>query len=268
LPGPRKSSAVSTDAREGVLIVTLAGDVDMAAALRLDRLLSHSRHAAMLIDLLDVTSLDKSCLLVLADRSRAARRQRKGFVVVRPDESVWCLFAWTGLDVQIPNAFSRSRALAMLRCMPVRSAQESREILVHASRDTIFPYLANLEHLSEWRADDFSSVRRRSGSPHALGAKYEFVTRRTGMQGEWVVHGLLDPYWLRFVAAPAKVGLMGSAWGDEQYQLIPAGDATRVVVTPSVEFSGSLRLARAPLVAAMRRRLGPQLDRLKQRIEA
>jgi hypothetical protein len=231
----------------------------------------------VVVDLRRVSLLDKSSLQLLVNAWHEAILRDLGFMLVRPNQGVWTLFAWTGLDLQLPSSFSLSQALARLEprsgARPgVEDAPKmesaSREALIHRDPETVFDYLAELEHAAEWRSDDFAAVTRGSPGPAQAGTRYEYVTRRTNTHGELIVDGLVRPHWLRCTSPPTRVRRLGGVWGSEEYTLLSQDGGTRLIAKLDVHFSGPLKLAGPALSAAMGERLGLQLLRLKDQVEA
>jgi anti-anti-sigma factor len=280
MAGLRRSPTLEIDAQGGVLVITPVGDLRGDAVRPLHRALwagLTSANHAVVVDLRQVSFLDKSSLQVLANAWREALLRDVGFMLVRPEQGVWALFAWTGLDLQLPSCFSLSRALAKLAAQSgprpgvedapkVQSA--SREALICRDPETVFDYLAELEHAAEWRGDDFAAVTSELAGPARAGTRYRYVTRRTGTHGELIVDGLVRPHWLRCTSPPTRVRRLGGVWGSEEYVLFAQDGGTRLIANLEVHFSGPLRMAGPVLTGAMGARLGLQLLRLKNQVEA
>jgi anti-anti-sigma factor len=278
--GLRRRPKVLTDAQGSIQVVTLSGEVGADTVRELDRTLStalESPYRAVVVDLRRVTFIDRTSLRVLVKGWRRATNGGVGFTLVRPERRVWRLFALAGLDLKLPSCSSLQAALLTFEApaRPVENAPagghpegRSGEALIHSDPETVFNYLAELEHATEWRPEDFRTVTKETPGPTAAGSRYEYVTRWTGIRGEWIVDALVEPHWLRCTSPPTKVPLMGRVWGSEDYMLFAEGEETRISVTFDVHFGGPLRAAGPLLTATMGRRLKTQLRRLKQRVEA
>ena len=280
MSGLRRRAHLTIDSENGVRILALAGEVGADVIRRLDRALAdaiHSKPKAVIVDLRQITFIDHTSLRVLVKAWRHATSRGVGFMLVRPGHGVWGLFVLTGLDVQLPSCFSLGDALVAFGAAnpPTRRAGERAEqrgrtceTVIGRDPETVFGYVATLEHATEWRAEDFQEVVKESDGPIKLGSRYRYRTRRQLAHGEWIVDAILRPHWLRCTSPPTGVGRLGRVWGSEEYALIPHGDHTRLSVTLDVHFSGPIKLIEPLLAARMGRRLEGQLQRLKERVEA
>jgi anti-sigma B factor antagonist len=275
----RKRAILRVEVEGDIQVLSLSGEVGGSVVRALDRALATAIDGsprAVIVDLRQVSFIDHTSLRVLVKAWRRATARQVGFMLIRPGRTVWALFALSGLDLQLPSCFSRADALIAFKPRTtVPSSQRRagqpgcvREALIERDLDTVFRYVAALEHSTEWRPEDFSEVVKQSPGPTRHGTRYLYVTRRHGARGEWVVNGLLSPHWLRCESPPARLWRLGQVWGSEEYVLFAKGAATQLAVTLDVHFSGPIRLIRPYLKARMERRLVDQLTRLKQRVEA
>lgn len=280
MSGPRSRAHLTVDSDSDVRILALSGEVGAEVIRQLDRSLAdaiRSQPKAVIVDLGRVSFIDQTSLRVLVKAWRHATSRGVGFMLVRPGQHVWGLFALTGLDVQLPSCFSLGAALTAFGATnhparpagpPAAQRGRTRETVIGRDPETVFGYVASLEHATEWRPEDFEQVVKESPGPTALGSRYRYRTHRTRTHGEWIVDAILRPHWLRCTSPPTGVGRLGRVWGSEQYALIPQGDHTRLSVTLDVHFSGPIKLIEPLLAARMERRLEGQLKRLKDRVEA
>jgi anti-anti-sigma factor len=279
MSGLRKRATLRVERDDDVQVLSLTGEVTGSVVRSLDRALADAidgASRAVIVDLRQVSFVDQTSLRVLVKAWRRATTRQVGFMLIRPGTSVWTLFALSGLDLQLPSCFSLADALIAFeaRTTPTSSTRRGgqqgcvREALIQRDLETVFRYVAELEHSTEWRPEDFSEVVKQSRGPTRHGTRYLYVTRRHGARGEWVVNGLLRPHWIRCESSPARLWRLGQVWGSEEYVLFAKGAETQLAVTLDVHFSGPIKLIRPYLKARMERRLEDQLTRLKQCVEA
>lgn len=108
--------AVERTSRDGVDVLMVEGEIDVATAPRLLAALNDAVAEAVgsvIIDLTSVDFMDSTGLALLINAHRRLSRQRKGFAVVCPDGPLWRVFELTDM-------------LDMLRVCPDRqSAQDA-----------------------------------------------------------------------------------------------------------------------------------------------
>jgi anti-sigma B factor antagonist len=107
--------SVSMTEREDVVIVTVAGEVDVYTAPQLRSVLEERAAAdqtRIIVDLQGVGFLDSTGLGVLVGRLKAVRKLGGTLSVVCTDERILRLFAITGLDQVLPVHDSVDTALA------------------------------------------------------------------------------------------------------------------------------------------------------------
>ncbi|TAK68215.1 MAG: STAS domain-containing protein [Actinomycetota bacterium] len=104
---------LSTRVEDGVTIVGVAGEVDIATAPELDAVLAAlpAGPAAVVVDLVDVGFLDSTGLGVLVKASARAREHGGSFGLVVANPSVDKVFRLTGLDAVIPLHASVAEAV-------------------------------------------------------------------------------------------------------------------------------------------------------------
>jgi anti-anti-sigma factor len=279
MSGLRKRATLRVEADGEIQVVSLAGEVGVSVIRALDRALDEAiktARRAVIVDLRQVSFIDQTSLRVIVKAWRRATARDVGFMLIRPGSTVWTLFAVTGLDIQLPSCFSLADALIAFDARgaaPVSLPHGGepgcvKEAVIERDLETVFGYIAALEHSTEWRPEDFSEIVKQSDGPTRRGTRYRYVTRRHAASGEWVVDGLVRPHWLRCESPPARLGRLGQVWGSEEYSLVAVGSETRLAVKLDVHFSGPVSVLRPYLTARMRRRLEGQLARLKERVEA
>ncbi|WP_404380544.1 anti-sigma factor antagonist [Knoellia locipacati] len=107
--------SVSMTEREDVVIVTVAGEVDVYTAPQLRSVLEERAAAdqtRIVVDLQGVGFLDSTGLGVLVGRLKAVRKLGGTLHVVCTDERILRLFAITGLDQVLPVHATVDEALA------------------------------------------------------------------------------------------------------------------------------------------------------------
>ncbi len=107
--------SVSMTEREDVVIVTVAGEVDVYTAPQLRSVLEERAAAdqtRIIVDLQGVGFLDSTGLGVLVGRLKAVRKLGGTLSVVCTDERILRLFAITGLDQVLPVHDTVDTALA------------------------------------------------------------------------------------------------------------------------------------------------------------
>jgi anti-anti-sigma factor len=279
MSGLRKRATLRVETDRDIQVLCLTGEVSGSIVRALDRALADAIDGAgraVIIDLRLVSFIDQTSLRVLVKAWRRATARRVGFMLIRPGRRVWALFALSGLDLQLPSCFSLADALIAFEARTTRPSSLRRAgqpgcvraAVIERDLETVFRYVAALEHSTEWRPEDFSEVVKQSRGPTRHGTRYLYVTRRHGARGEWIVNGLLRPHWLRCESPPTRLWRLGRVWGSEEYALFAKGAETQLAVTLDVHFSGPIKLIRPYLTARMERRLEDQLTRLKHRVEA
>jgi anti-sigma B factor antagonist len=112
--------AVERTSRDGVELVLVEGEVDIATAARLISVLNSSVAEALksvVVDLTNVGFMDSTGLALLINAHRRLSLRRKGFAVVCPPGPVWRVFEITDMIDTLhvfPDRESASRAAMTL----------------------------------------------------------------------------------------------------------------------------------------------------------
>ena len=92
--------AVERTSRNGVDVVLVEGEIDIATAPRLISVLNETVVGAVrsvIVDLSAVGFMDSTGLALLINAHRRLTRRRKGFAVICPDGPVWRVFEITDM---------------------------------------------------------------------------------------------------------------------------------------------------------------------------
>jgi anti-sigma B factor antagonist len=92
--------AVERTSLEGVEVVMVEGELDIATAPRLISVLNRAVQEALrslVVDLSDVNFMDSTGLALLINAHRRLSRRRKGFAVVCPPGPLWRVFEVTDM---------------------------------------------------------------------------------------------------------------------------------------------------------------------------
>jgi anti-sigma B factor antagonist len=111
---PRLSTEVGA---EGVEILTLDGDFELAHAPEIGHRLTHvlnSRGFDLVVDLRGVSFLDSKTLRLLLSALRHCESQGRRLVLVRPNQHVWRVFEIAGFDRFFPSSHDLRGARARL----------------------------------------------------------------------------------------------------------------------------------------------------------
>lgn len=122
------ASTQTTALEAGILRVKLAGELDIAAAPRVQHTLEELirlGHDKLLIDLSEATFVDSTMLGVLLRAVRRLRRRRGALAVFCPDPAMRGLFELVGHNLIFPVEQSPERALSHLGVRP-RSHRSAR----------------------------------------------------------------------------------------------------------------------------------------------
>jgi anti-anti-sigma factor len=102
---PPEEFAISSDRRDGRVLLTLRGELDLATAPDLEQLVYEGVDAGehVVVDLRGLEFMDSSGIRVLVAGHARAKRTGAGFVVVRPgaDSAVSKIIEVSGLDREL-----------------------------------------------------------------------------------------------------------------------------------------------------------------------
>ena len=95
-----QSLAVERTSRDGVELLSVEGEVDIATAPRLISVMNSAVQEALhslVVDLSNVGFMDSTGLALLINAHRRLTRRRKGFAVVCPPGPLWRVFEMTDM---------------------------------------------------------------------------------------------------------------------------------------------------------------------------
>ncbi|QFU89448.1 STAS domain-containing protein [Amycolatopsis sp. YIM 10] len=111
-------SAAPAEDRDGVVLLTLTGELDLAAAEDLDRLLGESLDSGregLVVDMTGVSFCDSSCLNALLGAARRARAAGAGFALVAVSPAVVRPITALNLGQLLPMTGSVPEAVELVR---------------------------------------------------------------------------------------------------------------------------------------------------------
>ncbi|MGC7096149.1 STAS domain-containing protein [Amycolatopsis lurida] len=111
-------SAAPAEDRDGVALLTLAGELDLAATEDLDRLLGESLdfgREGLVVDMTGVSFCDSSCLNALLSAARRARAAGAGFALVAISPGVVRPITVLSLGQLLPMTGSVPEAVELVR---------------------------------------------------------------------------------------------------------------------------------------------------------
>lgn len=115
---PRPFSVAVSSAVGGILVATVAGDVDIATAASLSEAVLTSLDGApgraVILDLTEVSFMDSTGLRAVLDISRRLDEGPAGLVLLSPNRPVRKLLSLAGLDERMPIATTLAQAEAIL----------------------------------------------------------------------------------------------------------------------------------------------------------
>jgi stage II sporulation protein AA (anti-sigma F factor antagonist) len=103
---------------EGVRVVTVAGEVDLANVGAVECAVGELSNGALgvVVDLSEATYIDSSTVgLLFRLRSRLSRRGQELRVICSPDSNAWRVLQLTGFDREVPPLEDRDAAIEEIR---------------------------------------------------------------------------------------------------------------------------------------------------------